>query len=145
MAQATQSYQSHAKFVPLYHFVTLPILLVNVLLMGWNVVGGPSLESAWALLMAIALFLAALFGRVFALKVQDRVIRLEERLRLRELLPAELKGRVNEFTAEQLIAIRFASDAEVADLAAVVLRENPAKRDAVKKLIKSWRADDARA
>lgn len=145
MAQATQSYQSHAKFVPLYHFVTLPILLVNVLLTGWNVVGGPSLMSAWALLMAIALFLAALFGRVFALKVQDRVIRLEERLRLRELLPAELKGRVNEFTAEQLIAIRFASDAEVADLAAVVLRENPAKRDAVKKLIKSWRADDARA
>jgi hypothetical protein len=145
MAQATQSYQSHAKFVPLYHFVTLPILLVNVLMMGWNVVGSPSLTSAWALLMAIALFLAALFGRVFALKVQDRVIRLEERLRLRELLPAELKGRVNEFTAEQLIAIRFASDAEVADLAAVVLRENPAKRDAVKKLIKSWRADDARA
>jgi hypothetical protein len=111
---ATQSYQSHARFVPLYHFVTLPILLVNVLLMGWNVVGGPSLTAAWALLMAIALFLAALFGRVFALKVQDRVIRLEERMRLRDLLPAELKGRVNDFTPEQLIAIRFASDAEVA-------------------------------
>jgi hypothetical protein len=142
---ATQNYQSHAKFVPLYHFVTLPILLVNVLLMGWNLVSGPSAMSAWALLMAIALFLAALFGRVFALKVQDRVIRLEERMRLRDLLPAELKGRVNDFTPEQLIAIRFASDAEVAELAAVVLRENPAKRDAVKKLIKQWRPDDARA
>lgn len=142
---ATQSYQSHAKFVPLYHFVTLPILLVNVLFMGWNVVSGPSAMSAWALLMAIALFLAALFGRVFALKVQDRVIRLEERLRLRELLPGDLKGRVNDFTPEQLIAIRFASDAEVAELAALVLRENPTKRDAVKKLIKQWRADDVRA
>jgi hypothetical protein len=142
---ATQNYQSHAKFVPLYHFVTLPILLVNVLLMGWHLVSGPSAMSAWALLMAIALFLAALFGRVFALKVQDRVIRLEERLRLRELLPGDLKGRVNDFTPEQLIAIRFASDAEVAELAAVVLRENPAKRDAVKKLIKQWRADDVRA
>jgi hypothetical protein len=142
---ATQNYQSHAKFVPLYHFVTLPILLVNVLLMGWHLVSGPSAMSAWALLMAIALFLAALFGRVFALKVQDRVIRLEERLRLRELLPGDLKGRVNDLTPEQLIAIRFASDAEVAELAAVVLRENPAKRDAVKKLIKQWRADDVRA
>ncbi len=142
---ATQSYQSHAKFVPLYHFVTLPILLVNVLFMGWNVVSGPSSMSAWALLMAIALFLAALFGRVFALKVQDRVIRLEERMRLRELLPGDLKGRVNDFTPEQLIAIRFASDAEVAELAAVVLRENPAKRDAVKKQIKQWRDDDVRA
>ena len=66
-------------------------------------------------------------------------------MRLRELLPGDLKGRVNDFTPEQLIAIRFASDAEVAELAAVVLRENPAKRDAVKKLIKQWRADDVRA
>jgi hypothetical protein len=95
--------------------------------------------------MGIALFLAALFGRVFALKVQDRVIRLEERMRLRELLPAELKGRVNDFTPEQLIAIRFASDAEIPELAAIVLRDNPAKRDAVKKLIKQWRDDNVRA
>jgi hypothetical protein len=142
---ATQTYQSHAKFVPLYHFVVLPILLVNVLLVAYEVVKAPAFPTVWGLLVAIALFLAALFGRVFALKVQDRVIRLEERLRLRELLPGELKGRVNDFTPEQLIAIRFASDAEVAELAAVVLRENPAKRDAVKKLIKQWRADDARA
>jgi hypothetical protein len=145
MAPASQSYQSHAKFVPLYHFVTLPILLLNILFMAYHVVTGPSLFTAWALLMGIALFLAALFGRVFALKVQDRVIRLEERMRLRELLPAELKGRVNDFTPEQLIAIRFASDAEVPELAALVLRDNPAKRDAVKKLIKQWRDDDVRA
>ena len=81
--------------------------------------------------MAIALFLAALFGRVFALAAQDRLIRLEERMRLRELLPAELRGRVNDFTAEQLIAMRFASDGEVAELAATVLRDNvgEARRD----------------
>ena len=145
MAPASQSYQRHAKLVPLFHFVTLPILLLNILFMAYHVVTGPSLFTAWALLMGIALFLAALFGRVFALKVQDRVIRLEERIRLRELLPAELKGRVNDFTPEQLIAIRFASDAEIPELAAIVLRDNPAKRDAVKKLIKQWRDDNARA
>ena len=91
---ATQNYQSHAKFVPLYHFVVLPILLVNILLVGYEVVRAPVFPTFWGLLVAIALFLAALFGRVFALKVQDRVIRLEERLRLRDLLPGDLKGRV---------------------------------------------------
>ena len=91
----------------------LPILLVNVLATGYRVVQAPGMTTVWGLLTAIALFLAALFGRVFALAAQDRLIRLEERMRLRELLPAELRGRVNDFTAEQLIALRFASDGEV--------------------------------
>jgi hypothetical protein len=95
--------------------------------------------------MAIALFLGALYGRVFALKVQDRVIRLEERLRLRGLLPDDLQGRVDEFTVDQLIGLRFASDGEVAELAAVVLRDRVEGREAIKKLVKQWRADEARA
>ena len=141
---APQSYQNHTRFVPLYHFVVLPILLVNVLAMGYRVVQAPGMTTGWSLLTAIALFLAALFGRVFALAAQDRLIRLEERMRLRELLPAELRGRVNDFTAEQLIAMRFASDGEVAELAATVLRDRVGKRAEIKKMVKQWRPDEQR-
>jgi hypothetical protein len=141
MADAPQSYQTHRKFVPLFHFVALPILLINVGFAITRAAGGPSLDSVWGLAMAIALFLGVLSGRVFALAAQDRVIRLEERLRLRELLPEPLRSRVHEFTRDQLIALRFASDAELPELAATVLRDNLQKRDAIKKMVKSWRAD----
>lgn len=142
MADTTQTYQTHRKNVPLFHFVTLPVLLGNILLMAYGVVQAPGLASVWALLMGVALFLGALFARVFALAAQDRVIRLEERLRLRELLPQDLKARIPEFSREQLIGLRFASDAELPELAAAVLRDNVQKRDQVKKLVKHWRADD---
>ena len=141
---APQSLQNHTRFVPLFHFVVLPILLVNVFVQGYHVVQAPGLLAVWGLVLAIALFLAALFGRVFALAAQDRVIRLEERLRLRELVSTDLRGRINDLTAEQLIALRFASDAEVGDLAAAVLRDNIVKRAAIKKMIRQWRPDEQR-
>ena len=141
---ATQTYENHTRFVPLFHFVVLPILLVNVLMVAYAVVRAPGFPTVWGLLVAIALFLAALFGRVFALAAQDRVIRLEERLRLQAQLPAELRGRVSDFTAEQLIALRFAGDSEVGELAAKVLRDNVAKRAEIKKMVRQWRADDLR-
>ena len=141
---ATQTYENHARYVPLFHFVVLPILLVNVLMVAYEVVRAPGFPTVWGLLVAIALFLAALFGRVFALAAQDRLIRLEERLRLQAQLPAELRGRVNDFTAEQLIALRFAGDGEVGELAARVLRDNVAKRAEIKKLIRQWRPDEQR-
>lgn len=142
MAAVTQTYKTHTKTVPLFHFVTLPILLVNVLIAAYYVVRAPGLPAIWGLLMGVALFLGALFARVFALAAQDRVIRLEERLRLRELLPQELHARIPEFTREQLIGLRFASDAELPALAATVLRDNIQKRDAVKKMVANWRPDD---
>ena len=141
---APQSYQNHTRFVPFYHFVALPILLGNVGMTGYQLVRAPGMITGWSLLMAIALFLAALYGRVFALAAQDRLIRLEERLRLRELLPAELRGRVNDFTGAQLIAMRFASDGELAELASTVLRDNVVQRAAIKKMVKQWRADEFR-
>lgn len=144
MAESTQSYQSHGKFVPLYHYVLFPILAINVLAMAYHALQDPDLYHFWAVLMAVAFVLIALFARVFALKAQDRVIRLEERLRMRELLPADLKARIPEFTAEQLIGLRFASDAELPELAATVLRDNIQKRDPIKKLVKHWRTDDHR-
>ena len=142
MAEAAQTYQTHRKFVPLFHYVTLPILLVNMLIAGYYAVRAPGLPSVWALLMGVALFLGALFGRAFALAAQDRVIRLEERMRMREILPPELKARIGEFSRAQLIALRFASDAELPELAAAVLRDNLQKRDDIKKLVKQWRTDD---
>lgn len=144
MAESTQSYQNHAKFVPLYHYVLTPILVINLLAMAYHALQDPDMYHLWAVLMAVALILIALFGRVFALKAQDRVIRLEERLRMRELLPPDLKARIQDFSADQLIGLRFASDAELPELAATVLRDNVQKRDAIKKMVKHWRADDHR-
>jgi hypothetical protein len=141
---ATQTYQNHTRFVPLFHFVVLPILLINIFVAGYDLVRFPALSTVWGLAVTIAVFLGVLFGRVFALAAQDRVIRLEERLRLRELLPAELRSRVNDFTAEQLIALRFASDGEVVELAGAVLRDRVEKRAAIKKMIRQWRADEQR-
>jgi hypothetical protein len=137
----TQTYKNHARFVPPYHYVILPFLLLNFLFMSYHAVTRPGMSTAWAALMGLALVGVALFARVFALRAQDRVIRLEERLRLRELAPADLQKRVSEFTTEQLIGLRFASDAELPELAATVLRDNVQKRDAIKKMVKNWRAD----
>lgn len=141
MADTVQTYKTHAKIVPLFHYVALPILLVNILILAYYLVRAPGLPGLWALLMGVALFLGALFGRVFALAAQDRVIRLEERLRMRELLPAEMKAHIPEFTRDQVIGLRFASDAELPELAATVLRDNIQKRDDIKKLVKHWRPD----
>ncbi|MGE3842873.1 MAG: DUF6526 family protein [Vicinamibacterales bacterium] len=141
---AAQTYSNHAKFVPLFHYVLLPILLLNFLAMVYHLWQAPSMFTAWSVVMAFAFIVMALFARVFALTAQDRVIRLEERLRMRELLPADLQGRIREFTPEQLIGLRFASDAELPTLAATVLRDRVEKRDPIKKMVKDWRADELR-
>ncbi len=142
MASTPQTFATHRRFVPLYHYLTLPILIGNVLIAAYYVVRAPGLPSVWALMMGVALFLGALFARVFSLAAQDRVIRLEERLRMLQLLPEPLRARIPEFTRDQVIALRFASDDELPELAASVLQGNIQKRDDIKKMIKSWRADD---
>ena len=86
----------------------------------------------------------AFLARVFALRVQDRVIRLEMRLRLKELLPAALHPRIVEFTPGQLVALRFASDAELADLAQTVLRDKISDKKTIKSMIKVWNPDQVR-
>jgi hypothetical protein len=84
-------------------------------------------------------------SRVMAMKVQDRVIRIEERLRLERVLPSDLQPRINEFTIEQLVGLRFASNAELPELARRVLDEKLNDRKAIKELIKTWQPDFARA
>jgi hypothetical protein len=141
-AQAmTQSYANHRRFVPPFHFFVLPVLLLNAIWSIIRVFRGYSWENLLSLLVATALVIVALCARLFALKAQDRVIRLEERMRLTQVLPADLRPRIGEFSPEQLIALRFASDEELPDLARKVLTEKIEKRDPIKKLVKNWRAD----
>jgi hypothetical protein len=140
-----QNFQNHAKYVPVFHFFVLPVLLFNVLWEIHRLVVAPSAGSVKALVVALALALAALYARMFALAVQDRVIRLEMQLRMQGLLSAELRPRIPEYTVNQLVALRFASDAELPGLAGKVLGENINDRKAIKRMIQNWRADDLRA
>ena len=145
MADKAQSYKNHAKFAPLFHFFAAPILLANVVWTTWRAVPHPTGEAVMAALTAWALFVLAFLARVFALTVQDRVIRLEMRLRLRELLPADLQARIPEFTRNQLVAMRFAGDRELPALARRVLDERLQDRKAIKLLVQDWQADHLRA
>lgn len=143
---AEQKFENHVRLVPPYHYFVLPVLALNFV---WSIVrvvkGGFSFDGVLWILTALAILLAALFGRMFALSVQNRVIRLEERLRMERLLPADLKARIGEFSCGQLIALRFASDAELPELARKVLTDKIAEGKAIKKLVKNWRADYLRA
>ena len=140
MADQEQNFKNHARFVPAYHYVAGPILLVNL---AWALLGlaDPSLQAAREVLVAAALVILFLYARLFALKAQDRVIRVEMRLRMRERLPDDLQGRIDEFTPQQMVGLRFAGDAELPDLARKVLDENITAATPIKKLIKDWRGD----
>lgn len=145
MASEPQNLSNHARYVPGYHFVLAGILLV---ILGWQIVilaRHPGFPAFVGLLLAVALILMFWYMRVFAVTVQDRVIRLEERMRMERLLGAELKGRIGEFTPRQLVALRFASDAELPVLAKRVLEEKIASDKAIKAMIREWRADHLRA
>jgi uncharacterized membrane protein YciS (DUF1049 family) len=143
---AEQSFENHTKFVPAFHYFVMPVVAINF---GWQIyrwkAGGFTLDGFESVLLAAALLLGFFFARTFALKVQDRVIRLEEQMRCQRLLPADLQPRIGEFTAGQLVALRFASDAELPALARKVLDEKLTERKAIKQLIKNWKPDYHRA
>jgi hypothetical protein len=143
MAQQPQSLKNHAKFDPLFHFFLAPLSLVFVIWTIVNAIRQPDLSSAVHVVLAIWALVAVTKIRNYALKVQDRVIRLEERLRLKELAPASFQGRIGELTVDQLIGLRFASDGEVAELAQKALAGNW-NRKQVKEAIKTWRPDNWR-
>ena len=145
MAEKVQNLENHAKTVPAFHFFVLPVLALNFISSIVAVFRAPSYWTVVSLLVSIALVLLALTARMFALAVQDRVIRLEMRLRLQQLLPQDLHARIPEFTVDQLVALRFAGDAELPVLARKVLEEKLADRKAIKKLIRDWQPDYLRA
>ena len=143
---AEQNLQNHAKFVPAFHFFAVPVFVVNLV---WSFFRlrtlGFSFAGIFGVLLAAALVVLVFAGRLFALAVQDRVIRLEERLRYERVLPADLQARSGEFEIGQIVSLRFASDAELPALARKVLDEKLTERKAIKQLIKCWRPDYQRA
>jgi hypothetical protein len=141
----TQNFENHTKLVPAFHFVVLPIFAINLVWSLYRIAHVFSAESVISLLLAVAFVLLALYSRMFSLTVQDRVIRLEMQLRMQQLLPADLKPRIPEFTVAQLVSLRFASDAELPGLARKVLDEKMNDRKAIKKMIQKWQPDLLRA
>ena len=145
MAEAVQSYQKHARWLPGFHFFVLPVLLVNLVNAGRHLLMNPSRHFAWEVIVAAALLGVAFLSRIQALTVQDRVIRLEMRLRLRGLLPPDLQPNIDALTHRQLVALRFASDAEMAELVREVAAGKLATSKDIKMRIKSWQSDWLRA
>jgi hypothetical protein len=143
---AEQNFTNHVRWVPGFHYFVMPVMALNF---GWSIyrwkVAGFSLDGFVGVLTAAALFMLMFYARTFALKVQDRVIRLEERMRLEKLLPADLKPRIEEFTSGQLVAMRFASDAELPGLARKVLADKIQEGKTIKQMVQTWRADYQRA
>jgi Family of unknown function (DUF6526) len=142
-----QTFANHTRFDPAFHFFALPVLLLGLLLalvhFFAHISEGDFRDHFHAFLLivlAIALLVLALKERAYALKVQDRVIRLEERLRLAMLLPEPLRVRIPELTEAQLVGLRFASDGEIPKLVERTLKEKLSRAD-IKKAIQNWRGD----
>ena len=145
---AEQTYASHRKFVPAFHFVTFGILVINLIWSLFRLFRGlpdvPFFDRLLGVAVAVALVLLAWYARTFPLRAQDRIIRLEETLRMERLLPADLKPRIGELRTGQLIGLRFASDEELPELTRIVLDRGISNREEIKKMIRSWRADHLR-
>ena len=144
MDQPTQSYESHRRWVPAFHFFVLPVLLANVFVTIFRLIGDPRGPTAWSVVVALALFLGVFLLRGMPLRAQDRVIRLEERARLGGLLPNDLRTRVDELTPAQFIALRFAPDDEVPDLTRRALDGELRTPADIKRAIRNWRPDTLR-
>ena len=145
MAQPTQTLKNHARFFPPFHFFVAPVLLVNLFVTGWQLYKDPSAATVWGLVMALAFFMLAFVARAMALTVQDRVIRLEMRLRLQQVLSPDLLARCGEISRQQFVALRFASDAELPDLVRDVLAGKLDTQKAIKERVRNWEPDFFRA
>ncbi len=143
---APQNYKSHTRWHPPFHFFVVPVLLLNVVATSWWYVRHYPQNNrigVWWILVSIALFVLAILARTYALKVQDRVIGLEERLRISTLVSASELAEVSSLTPDQLVGLRFASDVELPDLARRAVRENLTRKQ-IKESVRSWRADNDR-
>lgn len=141
--EKTQSFANHTMFDPAFHFFLGPIALANVFVQGWNLYRHFEAGSAWILVLAIAALVAVFKMRLYSLKVQDRVIRAEERLRLYRLLPEGSREKIERLTPAQLVGLRFAGDAELPGLVDKTLAGN-LKTKEIKLAVTNWRADHFR-
>lgn len=141
MSKSTsQSFKNHGRLDPLYHFFLAWIFLANIVVTIVYAVHHFCFYSIWLVVMSSAAFLLVFKLRLYPLKVQDRVIRLEERLRLQALAPEEWHSQIYRLTEDQLIGLRFAADDEVVELAKQALEHN-LNRKQIKQRIKDWRPD----
>src|SRR5688500_8015069 len=144
MPSRPQTYANHKRVYPLFHLFVSPVLIANFALRLIDAVKEPSFASAWGAIVAAALYGVAFAARHMALILQNRLISLEQRLRLAQVLPDDLRGRVGELKLGQLIALRFASDAELPDLTRRCLAGEFGKNDDIKRAVKDWRRDTLR-
>jgi hypothetical protein len=147
MADSTQSFSSHRRYFPLFHFIAIPLLTINLVMRviyAWMHRGARLVW--WEIVVAVALLCVAFAARIMALTVQDRLIKLEETIRLQRCLPDDLRNRVGELSSGQLISLRFCGDEkELAGLTRSVLSGELKSRNDIKKSIKTWRPDTLRA
>jgi hypothetical protein len=145
MAEQTQTYKNHGRWYPLVHFVIFPLLLVNL---GWQiymVTQERTVDRSEMLLLAILLVLISFAARLQPLKVQDRIIRLEERLRYYKLLPHDIAEKAAQLSPTEMISLRFAPDDELPELVERVLNGELSGGKEIKLAIQNWRADHLRA
>ena len=140
MERKPQNLSNHAKYDEAFHFLLLPISAFTMVLWIMRAVRNPTFDSIWTAVLGLTFFVAVLRIRTYPLKVQDRVIRLEERLRLHQALPDSLRSRIGDLTESQLIALRFAPDSELPALVEKALAEKWQGKQ-IKQSIRNWRPD----
>jgi hypothetical protein len=138
-----QDFKHHGRLHPPFHIISFGFLTLNLVAVIVHLVRHFTLWNAWLLVMSIVVFVPFFFIRLYSLRVQDRVIRLEERIRLKELAPADWRPQIERLSVGQLIGLRFASDGELVALARQALEEN-LNRKQIKERIKVWRPDNWR-
>jgi len=143
MSKTSQTFANHKRSDPLFHFFMVPVAVISVIVAAVRLVRFPSLGNGWLVVVAVAATVAVFKIRLYALRVQDRVIRLEERLRLMAVLKDPLRSRIAELSGSQLIALRFASDAELPRLVELTLQEKLSRAE-IKKAVVDWRPDYSR-
>lgn len=144
MAETPQTYANHTRWHPPFHFFLVPLLLINFIYAAVQLYRFRDFEHVWLLVLAVALLTLNFLSRLNALRVQDRLIRLEERVRYRQVLPAPLAARAVDLPLRQIVALRFASDEELPGLVQQVLDGKLTKGDEIKRAVRQWRADTLR-
>jgi hypothetical protein len=140
MSSTPQNLANHVRYDPLFHFFLLPVFLISLIVSAAMLANHRDLHRLWLMVFVLALIVAVFKIRLYALKVQDRVIRLEERLRLAALLPESERAQIPKLSEKQLVALRFAADEELPALAKRAWTENMEQAD-IKKAIRNWRPD----
>lgn len=144
MTTEPQTYANHTRWQPPFHFFVLPVMLINFI---WSIaqfVITPGKNSAWWLMVSLALLILTVFVRTNSLRVQDRIIRLEEKLRYQQLLSPAVVPHTTALTPAQIVALRFAADEELEELVSAVTSGKLVKPKEIKLAIKNWRADTFR-